>query len=182
VTGYFEIFGLPETLSIDPEALQEKFYQLSRENHPDRFSRASAEEQTRALDFSSQLNDGYRVLREPLGRAEYVLKRNGFDIGEQGSKDVPPELLEEVFELNMALDELRSGGDDAAESLRESRERFAGTLAAIDSTLEGEFRLHDVASPGTPRREVLARIRGILNRRRYIGNLIREVDKELAPA
>ncbi len=54
------------------------------------------------------LNDGLSdVLQDPVKRAEYLLKQEGFDIGEQRSKDVPPELLEEVFELNMALEDAR---------------------------------------------------------------------------
>ena len=43
-----------------------------------------------------------------MKRAEYLLTEEGFPIGEQRSKDVPPELLEEVFELNMVLEELRT--------------------------------------------------------------------------
>ncbi len=50
--------------------------------------------------------DGYRTLKDPVKRAEYLLTQEGFPIGEQRSKDVPPELLEEVFELNMMLEEL----------------------------------------------------------------------------
>ena len=57
--------------------------------------------------MSSALNDAYRTLKDPVRRAEYILSTEGFDIGEQRSKDVPPELLEEVFELNESLDELR---------------------------------------------------------------------------
>ena len=62
-----------------------------------------------ALDATARLNDAYRTLRDPMGRAMYLLKLEGFDVGEQGGKDVPPELLEEVFELNMALEEIRDG-------------------------------------------------------------------------
>ena len=57
-------------------------------------------------DATATLNDGYRTLKEPVSRAEYLLKEHGFDIGEQKSGNVPPELLEEVFELNMALEEV----------------------------------------------------------------------------
>ena len=58
-----------------------------------------------ALEVTAILNDAYRTLRDPIARALYLLKLEGFDIGEQSTKDVPPELLEEVFELNMALEE-----------------------------------------------------------------------------
>ena len=139
VTDYFRFFGLPHQLALDGADLQKRFYELSRRHHPDRFARASAEEQQAALDATSVLNDGYRVLRDPIQRAEYVLKQAGFDIGEQRSRDVPPELLEEVFELNEQLDELRSGEEAAAEPLRQSKARFLAMLNEIDDELEHSF-------------------------------------------
>ena len=106
---YYEALGLAPRLSLDLDDLKKRFYDRSRQWHPDRFSRAGAEEQQRALDMTAVLNDGFRTLRDPITRAEYFLKERGRDL----SNDAPPELLEEVFELNMALEELR-GGDDSA--------------------------------------------------------------------
>src|ERR1700678_3561031 len=120
--NFFQFFGLDQKLCVDAETLQKRFYELSRQWHPDRFSRKSASEQAEALDATSILNDGYRTLRDPVKRAEYVLTEEGFPIGEQRSKDVPPELLEEVFELNMALEEM-GGGDDSARPQPETQRK-----------------------------------------------------------
>ena len=180
MTDYFSFFGLPRQLELDRDQLQRRFYELSRKFHPDRFATSTPAEQQQALESTSILNDGYRVLREPVSRAEYVLKQNGFDIGEQRSKDVPPELLEEVFELNEQLDELRSGDEDAAAPLRESRQHFLSLLEEVDNELSSQFRSHDAASNEESRLAALSRMRGILNRRRYIRNLVNEVEKELA--
>ena len=79
--------------------------------------------------MSSALNDAYRTLKDPIKRAQYLLGLEGFDIGEQRSKDVPPELLEEVFELNMALEEMRGGDDSARPQLEEAEKNFTGMLA-----------------------------------------------------
>jgi molecular chaperone HscB len=177
-SNYYDFFGLEHRLDLDLRDLEKRFYALSREHHPDRFSLKSHEEQQRALDATAILNDAYRTLRDPLARAEYLLKENGFDIGEQGSKNVPPELLEEVFELNMALEELRGGDESARQSLEEARNKFTGMRDAIDRELAEKFREYD----GSRERGVLEAIRGILNRRRYIRNLVNEVEKELAGA
>ena len=64
------------------------------------------------------------TLKDPIKRAQYLLKLEGFDIGEQRSKDVPPELLEEVFELNMALEEMRGGDDSARPQLEQAEQEF----------------------------------------------------------
>ncbi len=176
--NYYDFFGLEHRLDLDLRDLEKRFYALSREHHPDRFSLESREEQQRALDATAILNDGYRTLRDQLTRAEYLLKENGFDIGEQGSKNVPPELLEEVFELNMSLEELRGGDESARESLDDARNKFTSMRDAIDTNLAEKFREYDASR----QRGVLEEIRGILNRRRYIRNLVNEVEKELTGA
>jgi molecular chaperone HscB len=173
--NYYEIFGLERKLTIDNGDLQKRFYELSRQYHPDRFQTKSAAEQQAVLDKSSLLNDAYRVLRDPVQRAEYVLKQEGFDIGEQRSKDVPPELLEEVFELNMALEELRSGDHTARTQLEAARDKFVGMRQEIDDGLAALFAKYDASQ----NRPALSEIRSALNRRRYIGNLVNEVEKEL---
>jgi molecular chaperone HscB len=176
-SDYFQFFGIERRLSLDLEDLQRRFYVLSRLLHPDRFQRKSPAEQQYSLDATALLNDAYRALRDPLQRAEYVLKQEGFDIGEQRTKDVPPELLEEVFELNMALEELKSGDEDARPQLEAARGKFTSMQHEIDSELDLLFRKYDGQGES---RDVLQQIRGVLNRRRYIRNLVSEVDKTLA--
>lgn len=179
VVDYFAFFGFEKTLTLDADELQRRYYMLSRQLHPDRYTRATETERNFSLEATSILNDGYRVLRDPVQRAEYILKDSGFDIGEQRSKDVPPELLEEVFDLNMALDELRGGDTAAIAQLEESRDRFVDMEKEIDADLHAKFLQYDAASE-MERHEILTSIRGILNRRRYIRNLIQEVNKEFA--
>lgn len=160
---YYGSLDLPPLkLDLVPADLEQRFHAKSRLLHPDRFARASAVEQQAALDASSLLNDAYRTLRDPIRRAEYVLKATGFNIGEQGTKDVPGDLLEEVFEFNMALEE--ADEDEVAAA----RQRFVEMRNQIDDRLPKLFAVHDVA----PDRAILEELRSLLNRRRYIANLI----------
>lgn len=168
---FYESLDLEPQLSLDPDDLKKRFYQRSRQWHPDRFSRAGREDQQRALDMTAVLNDAFRTLRDPVTRAEYFLKQKGLEL----SKDAPPELLEEVFELNLALEELRGGHDSARPQLVEAQSRFGQMRAGIDHELAGLYSRYD-ASPDPL---VLEQIRAALNRRRYISNLVREVEKGL---
>ena len=177
MSDYYELFGIPRSLNISLADLQKRFYELSRQLHPDRFMRRPEAERRHALDMSSALNDANRTLKDPIKRAQYLLKLEGFDIGEQGSKDVPPELLEEVFELNMALEEMRGGDDSARPQLEQAESNFSGMMSDVDAQLQALFGAYDRA----PRRETLSEIRGVLNRRKYIQNLLNEVHAELAP-
>src|SRR3954447_26528098 len=126
--NYFDFFGLPHKLNLDGKDLESRFYALSKQWHPDRFARASQEQRRVSENATATLNDGYRTLREPVARAEYLLRENGFDIGEQKSGNVPPELLEEVFELNMALEDVES----SRPQLEEMRLKFAAMREEID--------------------------------------------------
>jgi len=181
--NYFAFFGLDPKLVVDGDVLQKRFYELSRQWHPDRFSRKGADEQAQALEATSILNDGYRTLKDPVKRAEYLLTEEGFPIGEQRSKDVPPELLEEVFELNMALEELKSGDESARPQLEEAKRNFVDLQTEIDRELDALFRKYDASeSRSETAKQALHEVRGALNRRRYIQNLIRDVDKALSPA
>jgi len=179
---FYEFFGIERKLTLDTDQLQQRFYELSREWHPDRFSRKSAEQQAQALEATAILNDGYRTLRDPVRRAEYLLKEEGFPIGEQRSKDVPPELLEEVFELNMMLEELKSGDDSARPQLETAKRNFENMQADIDGELQTLFSKYDAGpAESETSKQALHEIRGILNRRRYIQNLVRDVDRALKP-
>jgi len=177
VTDYYALLGIPRSLNPSLEVLQQRFYELSRQLHPDKFMRKPEADRQQALETSSALNDAYRTLKDPVKRAEYVLREEGFDVSEQRSKDVPPELLEEVFELNMALEEMRGGDESARPQLEQAGKNFAGMLVQVDQQLQSLFEKHD----GSPSRETLAEIRGVLNRRKYILNLVNEVQKALGP-
>lgn len=169
-SDYFAIFGIEKKLALDVEDLQRRFYSNSRDWHPDRHARAGAEQLAFAEEASATLNDAWRTLRDPVARAEYVLKSEGFDIGEQRGRDVPPELLEEVFELNMALEEARAGDEAAQAEVSRALDRFEGLLRDIDAQRDVLFREYDDAAS----RDTLTRLRALLNRRKYIQNLVRD--------
>src|SRR5258706_4597836 len=141
---FFAFLGLPEKLPIDLADLEQLFHSLSWKLHPDNFVRASEDERQLSLDRSSQLNDAYRTLRDPVGRVEYLLGLAGMRKEGQKKQQAPPELLEEVFELNESLDELRdaraSGGSAATMAglrgkLEAAQHKFESSLAGVDKEL-----------------------------------------------
>jgi molecular chaperone HscB len=192
---YFTAFGLPRKLALDSADLETRFHQLSWKLHPDNFAGAGEFERKLSLEISSQLNDAYRALRDPLSRVEYLLALAGMRKDGQQKQQAPPELLEEVFELNESLDELRGarrGGGDTAEiatlrkRLQAARENFRTKLGDVDrglGKLFGEWdRAVDAGSDEAARRKLMERMNEALNRRSYIHNLVESVEKELAEA
>jgi molecular chaperone HscB len=186
---YFAIFDLPRKLWIEMAALEQKFLQLSWKLHPDNFVNAAPEERESSLKRSSELNDAYRTLRDPVARVEYLLAIEGARKEGETKQQAPPELLEEVFELNESLDELRdaksSGGDTAGlkPRLQSAEKNFAAKLTEVDGELQSAARDWDQALESTDpaqRNTVKNKLNDLLNRRSYIRNLVRNVQKELA--
>jgi len=147
---YFDMFSLPRKLTIDMAALERDFYKLSRQLHPDLYARKSAEEQAWSLRQSSLLNDAYRTLKDPVARTAYLLKLEGIRMEDENTENqdrhakqnrVPADLLEEVFELNMQLEEMRAnlkmGEDDPAlrGDLERAQVQFKAMLASVDEDL-----------------------------------------------
>ncbi|MBI3404244.1 MAG: Fe-S protein assembly co-chaperone HscB [Acidobacteria bacterium] len=189
---YFAFFGLPPKLRINVDDLEARFLKLSWKLHPDNFVRATENERDLSLDRSSQLNDAYRTLRDPIARVEYLLLQAGVRKEGQTKQQAPPELLEEVFELNESLDELRQAreSEDSAQAtelksrLQSAEKNFEGKMASVDAELDAAFGQWDAAVDGhaneDERKKLMARMNEILNRRSYIRNLVNGVQKELA--
>jgi molecular chaperone HscB len=188
-SDHFAFFGLPRKLWLEMSALEQNFLQLSWKLHPDNFMNSSERERELSLELSSQLNDAHRVLRDSVERVEYLLEVEGTRKEGQNKQQAPPELLEEVFELNESLDELReakaSGGDLAGLKARlESAEKsFQEKLAEVDAQLQTAARQWDAAidadAGDADRKAIMTRLNELLNRRSYIRNLVTNVQKEL---
>jgi len=202
MSNYFEVFSLPAKLQIDTAALEKQFYVLSRKLHPDRFASRPVAEQEAALAQSSQLNDAYRALKDPVLRTQYLLKLQGVELEEQskaatdaaratgGQKKqiVPPELLEEVFELNMQLQEMRAArqmGEDEPELRRDlmtAKDSFDAKMVETQAELEGYWARWDEAlDAGDEAGKAAARdaMVALLNKRSYLRNLVRDVNEAL---
>ena len=184
---YFEFFGLPRKLLIDEAELEKTFYALSRQFHPDYFMNASAQEQQTSVEQSSMLNDAYRTLRDRVARAKYLLSLYGY---KEAEKKAPPDLLEEVFELNMQIEEMKAAKkmadeDEVAEArgaLQEALRGLEEKMAMIDERLFGLFeewdRATDEAANEDQKKVVLDRMREVLSHRSYIHNLVRDINEE----
>ena len=199
---YFMFFGFSRKLDLDTAALEREFYALSRRLHPDVFAQAEEQERAWSLEQSSMLNDAYRTLKDPIKRTEYLLRLEGVELEEQSKQAtekaratgelkkqvVPPDLLEEVFELNMHLEELRAqkilGEDDPAllEEIGKAKLSLEEKYDALFAELKSEWEKWDAAVDNGKEGEFIKirdRMVDVLNRRNYIRNLVRDVNEAL---
>jgi molecular chaperone HscB len=203
-SDYFSFFGLQRRLNIDLPSLEKDFYRLSRRLHPDMFARSSPGEQQWSTQKTSLLNDAYRTLRDPIARTEYLLELEGVKLEEQSraatdearahgkekQQVAPPDLLEEVFELNMQLEEMRMGkkmGEhdaQVAKDLENAKARFEQMLNSSNDELQKLWNEWDqviaAGDAGDPRRAMVRdKMVALLNRRSYVRNLVRDVNEAL---
>lgn len=193
---FFSVFGFKAHLNLDLSTLEKEFHRLSRRLHPDRFARAAENEKEWSLADTALLNDAYRTLKDPITRTEYLLKLHGAEIGEEysgknrrenqmGASRVPADLLEEVFDLNMQLEEMRlahkMGQDEdlqLKQDLTTAKEKFEGLRNAVDRDLGTQWDAWDngdEAARHTAQKAMIA----LLDRRRYLSNLVRDVSETL---
>jgi len=188
---YFAFFGLPRKLNIDVADLERRFRSLSRQFHPDFFYNATPAERLASLERSSYLNDGYRMLRQPISRVEYLLQLEGLAARgpEEAGKQVPPALLEEVFALNEELDEVRelrtSGAppdelkrrlERAAEPIEAKRVEHEEQLTALSAQWDA---LVDAGASPEERRAALEALHVRVLERNYINNLLAGIEREM---
>ena len=201
---YFSFFGLPPKLDLDVATLEKDFYELSRRLHPDLNAQAGSQEQEWSLEQSSLLNDAYRTLRDPIKRTQYLLRLEGVELEEQSKtateqaraagevkkQIVPPDLLEEVFELNMQLEELsmnkKMGENDASltDEIKKHKDALESKNESLLKELQSYWKEWDASIDRSPaasdaRAGTIRKMVDVLNRRNYIRNLVRDVNAAL---
>jgi molecular chaperone HscB len=202
---YFSFFALPRKLNLDVAALEKDFYTLSRKLHPDLNAGTGSQEQEWSLEQSSLLNDAYRTLKDRIKRTQYLLHLEGVELEEQSKtateqaratgamkkQIVPPDLLEEVFELNMQLEELRMnkkmGDDDPAliEEIGKQKLSLEAKHEALVDELQSQWKDWDTLidrgqdATAAERVQVTGKLVDVLNRRNYIRNLVRDVNEAM---
>ncbi|WP_229725418.1 iron-sulfur cluster co-chaperone HscB C-terminal domain-containing protein [Hymenobacter baengnokdamensis] len=147
--NYFAFYGLPEAFLLDEAALKGKYYQLSRELHPDFHAQDTPAAQAEALRLSTLNTDAYRTLADPDCRMAYVLAQHG--LLEEGSaqNQLPADFLMEVMDLNEQLMELEFEPDPTASARLEAEvATLATTLdAGIEPVLAGYSGLPPTTAP-----------------------------------
>lgn len=136
-TDHFTLFGLPRAFAIDPRVLEAAWKRVATAVHPDRFASGSAAEKRVALQWSTQANEAWRVLRDPLSRARYLCELAGVDLQTETNTAMAPAFLMQQMEWHEALDELIAHPNE--EARRALAQEFDAARFEFEQTLTNLF-------------------------------------------
>ncbi len=129
----FKLFGLPVRYALDRAELDERWKQLQRQVHPDRFAAQGAAAQRVAMQWSVRINEAYQRLKDPLKRAAYWCELQGVPVNAENNTAMPASFLMRQMEWREALDE--ADGADALDTLlaeaRDARQQALATLTQL---------------------------------------------------
>lgn len=131
----FETLGIEPSFDLDLEAVERRHRDLSKTLHPDRYVGRPAAERRQALGRAIEVNEAWRLLKDPVRRSEALLARQGVVVAEGKEPAAEPELLMQMMELREALSEARRSGDlrtvtALAQQIRNEQERVLARLKA----------------------------------------------------
>lgn len=109
--NYFELFGLPVDFIVDGAALAERYRDLQRVVHPDRYANGSEQEQRLSLQQATRINEAFETLKNPVTRAQYLLSLHGIDMQAEKETTRDTAFLMEQLQLREELENARNADD-----------------------------------------------------------------------
>ena len=176
----FAALDLPRQLTIDLDALERRYHELSRKIHPDRFASKGPKMRDASLRATATLTRSYRTLRDPVARGLYWLELNGEKLAEN-NKRVPPELAELVFEVQEQLAEMQLSSDpeEAVERATEIAARRIELQFKMDEALAELDRNFAKWDESADQKILTLELKTTLSNIAYLRTLIRDVDRAL---
>lgn len=110
----FAVLGVTEKYAIDLPAAERTYKELVRALHPDRHTDAAPSTRREALSRAVLVNEAWRVLRDPIRRAEVLFTLRGVPTGERVEPQPPAEFLMNMMEIREELAIARVAKDGAA--------------------------------------------------------------------
>ncbi|GAO44744.1 iron-sulfur cluster co-chaperone HscB C-terminal domain-containing protein [Flavihumibacter petaseus] len=167
--NYYELYGIPVGFRVDPALLKKRFYELSRQYHPDFYTQEDPSKQVEALEISSQVNKAYKAFQHEDTTIQYLLTQKGLMEAEE-KYSLDPMFLGEVLEINEALMDLEMDPDPI---------QLAKVQTDTDTLLKNIY--HDVEpilagyQEGVTSEEALLQVKEYYYRKKYLQRILDKI-------
>lgn len=131
--SHFELFGLPAAFRLDSEVLARAYREIQARVHPDRYAHAGDAERRASLQWTTRVNEAYRILKDPVQRAKHILDLQGVDVAFETNTQMPTDFLMQQLELREELE--RAVGRKDAQALDHLRARLADSRAGLEKLI-----------------------------------------------
>jgi molecular chaperone HscB len=133
--SHFDLFGLAPAYALETDALERSYREIQSRVHPDRFAHAGDAERRASLQWTTRVNEAYRILKDPVQRARHLLELHGVDVAFETNTAMPADFLMQQMELRESLEEAKSPAalDEMRQSLHGQRTQLERQVGeAID--------------------------------------------------
>ena len=151
-SDYFELFDLPQQFRVDEEQLKQRYMELQRVTHPDKFAAASEAERRWSVQAAAHINSAHETLSKPLSRASYLLKLNDIDLDVETDTQMAPQFLMTQMELRESLEEIPSAADPY-QAVDKVRKLIREEISGVSDAFESSFSANDHAESRNRARE-----------------------------
>lgn len=129
----FELFDVPRRFEQSRALLDERWKQLQKQAHPDRFASQGPAAQRLAMQWSVRINEAYQRLKDPLRRAAYLCELHGHAVNAHSNTAMPGEFLMQQMAWREALDEANDAPalQALARQVAEAREQTLAACAVL---------------------------------------------------
>lgn len=172
--NYFAIFNLPVAFNIDLNIVAGEFRELQKAVHPDRFAQGSDQERLLAVQKTSQVNQAYQTLRDPVARAQYMLQLQGVETSAETDTTMDSDFLMEQMEIREAIAEVRDQSDPLAE-LDKLSAVLRSKLASLAENFTSDFDKKSYEQA----REIVRKMQFVTKAQAEIAEIAEELENEL---
>ncbi|MEN8179373.1 MAG: co-chaperone HscB [Pseudomonadota bacterium] len=165
--NYFELFGLPVGFIVDGDSLAERYRELQRVIHPDRYANASEQERRLSMQGASRINEAFETLKDPIARGSYLLTLHGIQMDARKETTQDMAFLMEQIELREELEAIREQ-NDPYEAVMDLGTRISKQIKTLVGQMALQFEI--------PTPDQLEEAREILRKMRFLQKLRTEVE------
>lgn len=167
--NYFELYGFPVLMKVDSNEVKKKFYELSRQHHPDFHVNSSENMQADALETSADINKAYKVFLNPDDTIKYVLQLKDL-VHDEEKYELDPEFLMEVMDINEELMELETSTDNEAleRTLLKTKELLNQIYHEVEPIVEN-YR------EGITTEKELLQVKGYYYKKKYLQRILDKI-------
>ena len=172
--NYFEIFDVAVSYQPDLEAIGRLYHELQKTVHPDRFASGSEQQRRLAMQQTSLINQAYQTLRDPVARAQYLLRLKGIDMDNETDTSMDAEFLMQQMEFREAIAEVGDRDDPLAEldsMLADSKQNIQAQMDA--------FSRHYEQDQLDKARESVRKMQFLFKAQKEISTLAEQLEDEL---